>query len=58
MDGKESLDSFATAPNSTVLEVLANFLQMAGQEMSTWVMQSVSTTTSDEVKKDLADEML
>ena len=45
--------------NSLALqEALVGFLSIAGQVMSPWIMQSMSNSTSDEIKKEYANEMM
>ena len=45
--------------NSLALqEALAGFLSITGQGMSAWMMQSMSNSTSDEIKKEYANEMM
>ena len=48
-----------TKKNSPALqEALAGFLSIAGQGISAWMMQSMSNSTSDEIKKEYANEMM
>ena len=48
-----------TMKNSPALqEALAGFLSITGQGMSAWVMQSMSNSTSDKIKKEYANEMM
>ena len=45
--------------NSLALqEALAGFFSITGQGMSAWMMQSMSNSTSDEIKKEYANEMM
>ena len=47
-----------TMKNSPALqEALLGFLAIAGQGMSAWMMQSMSNSTSDKIKKEYANEM-
>ena len=39
-------------------EALAGFLSITSQGMSAWMMQSMSNFTSDEIKKEYANEMM
>ena len=45
--------------NSPALqEALVGFLSITGQGMSAWMMQSMSNSTSDKIKKEYANEMM
>ena len=45
--------------NSPALqEALAGFLSIIGQGMSAWMMQSMSNSAIDEIKKEYANEMM
>ena len=39
-------------------EGLVGFLSITGQGMSAWMMQSMSNSTSDKIKKEYANEMM
>ena len=39
-------------------EALVGFLSIAGQGMSAWMIQSLSNSTSDKIKKEYANEMM
>ena len=56
---KETTQMKTMTKNSPALqEALAGFLSIAGQEMSAWMMQSMSNSTNDEIKKEYANEMI
>ena len=47
-----------TKNSPTLQEALAGFLSITGQGMSAWIMQSMSNSTTDEIKKEYANEMM
>ena len=47
-----------TKTSPALQEALAGFLFITGQGMSAWMMQSMSYSTSDEIKKEYANEMM
>ena len=58
-DDKETSQMKMTTKNSPALqEALVGFLSITGQGMSAWMMQSMSNSTSDEIKKEYANEMM
>ena len=57
-NNEETTQMKMTTKNSPVLqEALAGFLSITGQGMSAWMMQSMSNSTRDKIKKD-ADERM
>ena len=58
-NNKETTQMKTMTKNSPALqEALAGFLSITGQGMSIWMMQSMSNSTSDEIKKEYANEMM
>ena len=56
---EETTQMKMTTKNSPALqEALVGFLSITGQGMSAWMMQSMSNSTSDEIKKEYANEMM
>ena len=56
---EESTQMKMTMKTSPALqEALAGFLSIAGQGISAWMMQSMSNSTSDKIKKEYANEMM
>ena len=47
-----------TKHSPALQEALVEFLSIAGQGMSAWMIQSMSNSTSDEIKKEYANEMM
>ena len=47
-----------TKPSPALQEPLVGFLSIAGQGISVWMMQSMPNSTSDEIKKEYANEMM
>ena len=58
-NNKETTQMKMTTKTSPALqEALLGFLSITGQGMSAWMMQSMSNSTSDEMKKEYANEMM
>ena len=56
---KETTQMKTMTKNSPALqEALVEFLSITGQGMSAWMMQSMSNSSSDEIKKEYANEMM
>ena len=56
---EETMQMKMMTKNSPALqEVFVGFLSIAGQGMSAWMMQSMSNSTSDKIKKEYANEMM
>ena len=56
---KETTQMKMTTKTSPALqEALAAFLSITGQGMSAWMMQSMSNSTSNKIKKEYANEMM
>ena len=55
-NNEETSQTKTMMKNSPAL--LAGFLSITGQRMSAWMMQSMSNSTSDKVKKEYANEMM
>ena len=47
-----------TKKSPALQEALAGFLSISGQGMSAWMMQSMSNSASEEIKKEYAIEMM
>ena len=47
-----------TKNSPAMQEALVRFLSTAGQGMSTWMMHSMSNSTSDKIRKEYANEMM
>ena len=47
-----------TKTSPALQEAPAGFLSIDGQGMSAWMMQSMSNSTSDEIKKEYANDMM
>ena len=58
-NNEETTQMKTITKNSPALqEALAGFLSIAGQGMLAWMMQSMSNFTSDEMKKEYANELM
>ena len=56
---KETTQMKTMTKNSPALqEALVGFLSITGQGMSAWMMQSMSNSTSDEIKQEYSNEMM
>ena len=57
-DKETSQMKMKTKFSHALQEALAGFLSITGQGMSAWMMQSLSSSTSDEINKEYANEMM
>ena len=58
-NNKETTQMKTTTRHSPALqEALAGFLSITGQGLSAWMMQSMSNSTSDKIKKEYANELM
>ena len=57
-DEEASQTKMMTKNSPALQEALVGFLSITGQGMSAWMMQSMSNSTSDEIKKEYANETM